>query len=405
MPGDPIHVLVVDNGFPLPASVSALADGGRIRVTAVRTCGDLTDETVGRRVDAALVIDADRDRGRRVGTLAEAARLAERLNATRAGLLVMRSGDGAETPDSSTCDFLETVRLDITPDELWGRLSTIAHYRPMIQQLERELSNMQRLGKRLNRHFSEIDQEMRLASRLQRDFLPHEYPVVGGVRFSSLFRPASWVSGDIYDVFRVDEHHVGLYVADAVGHGMAAGLLTMFIKRAIVPKRIFGEQYEIVSPGGVLAALNDSLKTQNLPNCQFVTACYCLYNITTRRLQVARGGHPYPIRIGKDGSLTEIRSVGGLLGVFPGEEYETVTTTLNPGEKLVLYSDGIEVAFLEQRTAPDSEPRYRKEFEAVAHLPANELISHLGTMLDEEEGSLNPHDDVTVIALEVGPDS
>ena len=73
-------------------------------------------------------------------------------------------------------------------------------------------------------------------------------PEVGPIRFGALYRPATWVSGDIYDVVRLDETHVGFYVADAVGHGMPAALLTMFIKKALLTKRILGHTYEILPP-------------------------------------------------------------------------------------------------------------------------------------------------------------
>ncbi len=398
MPSNPIHVLLITNNRPLPGTLARLFEAGEVRFTKVRDCGLVEEDTVTQGVDGVLMLQPGPEDPLAASVVTEATRLLERFGANRVGLLVM--AHDAETAEMDVGNFVEIIHPDIPADELRGKLTTMARYRPIIQQIERELTNMQRLGKKLNRHFTEIDQEMRLASRLQHDFLPQELPTVGGIRFATLFRPASWVSGDIYDVFRIDEHRVGMYIADAVGHGMAAGLLTMFIKRAIVPKEIHGNQYTINSPGSVLGVLNESLKLQNLPNCQFVTACYCTYDVQTRQLDVARAGHPFPVRIGTDGNLTEIRSGGGLLGIFPDEQFETVTTTLEPGEKLLLYSDGVEIAFIESRSPSDKEPRYKSEFRSVAQLDAEELVRHLGILLDREEGSLNPQDDVTVIVLE-----
>ena len=90
-------------------------------------------------------------------------------------------------------------------------------------------------------------------------FLPKVDEAIGGVRFATVYKPASWVSGDIYDVFRVDERHVGFYVADAVGHGMAASLLTLFIKRCLTPKRIEADGYTVLCPSEAIAVLNDGL--------------------------------------------------------------------------------------------------------------------------------------------------
>jgi len=401
MPDDPIALLLVSNGCPLPESVATLLDNRRFRATTVDHLSQVDDDLLATELDAALVLNTSQEDGERAVVTAEANRLAERFGPGRVGVVLMTPDENGEQTSFGAPANLEAIGPGTSSDELLGRLSTMARYRPVIRRLEHELNNMQRLGRRLNHHFTEIDQEMRLASRLQRDFLPQETPAVGGIRLATIFRPASWVSGDIYDVFRIDESNIGMYVADAVGHGMAAGLLTMFIKRAIVPKRIYENGYEVVPPGEVLAHLNETLRGQNLPNCQFVTACYCTYDCESRELKVARGGHPYPIRIGTNGSLTEIRSAGGLLGVFGGEEFETVSTRLEPGEKLLLYSDGIEMAFLEGRGTSGAEPRYKQEFETVSHLPTDELIRRLGAMLDAEEGSLHPPDDVTVIVLEI----
>ncbi len=395
-----IDLLIVTNELPLPRSVEEVCRSDGIRATQVEHACNLEGEDGRVRFDAALVLNTEGAAEQRRRYLNEAEYLYERLGAGHAGVLVMTPNDATDVYDLVDVGPLDRVSPEVSTDELRGRLMTMARYRPLVESLERELVNMQRLGKKLNTHFAEIDQEMRLASRLQRDFLPKELPSVGGISVSTIYRPATWVSGDIYDVCRVDEDHIALYIADAVGHGMAAALLTMFIKRAIVPKRIHQNDYDIVPPGEVIAYLNESLKSQNLPNCQFVTACYCLYNVRTRQLQVARGGHPYPIRIGKDGRLGEIRSTGGLLGLFSGEEFDTVTTTLQPGEKLLLYSDGVEMAFLEKPEQHGNEPRYQAEFQSVAHLPGKDLLARLGQMIDDEEGSLNPGDDVTIIVLQ-----
>lgn len=394
-----IRLVIVSNGCPLPECVSALLSSGRFEANHFERICDVGKDVLSDGVDAVLVLNTDQDDEHRAVIARDAARLIERVGGLRLGvLLITPDVDGPH--DAAGSASFDAIGPETSNDELLGRLSTLARYRPMLEQLDHELNNMHRLGKRLNRHFTEIDQEMRLASRLQCDFLPQELPTIGGIQISTIYRPASWVSGDIYDVCRIDEKHASMYVADAVGHGMAAALLTMFIKRAIVPKRVNGGGYELLAPGEILAHLNDSLKSQNLPNCQFVTACYCLYNVETRELQVARGGHPYPIRIGIDGRLSEIRSDGGLLGLFGGEEFETISTTLNPGEKLLLYSDGIEMAFREQQDSAHGQPRCKKELQSVARLPARELVRRLTGMLDSEEGSLNPHDDVTVIVLE-----
>ena len=86
-----------------------------------------------------------------------------------------------------------------------------------------------------------ITEQLRMAGLVQRDFLPSQLPDSDRLRWATTFLPAEWVSGDIYDVMRIDEQHIGFYIADVVGHGMPAALLTMFIKQALQTKRIKGQ--------------------------------------------------------------------------------------------------------------------------------------------------------------------
>jgi sigma-B regulation protein RsbU (phosphoserine phosphatase) len=343
-------------------------------------------------VPAAGRQPADRDEFRKlVGTIRE-----------RQVATVLVSA-GPATPSLDDLPYADTAAGDVTKEEIRGRLSTLMRYHTVICGMERELNSMRRLSKRLNQHFAEVDQEMRLAGRLQRDFLPRIEGPIGPARFATMFRPATEVSGDIYDVYRVDEDHVAFYVADAVGHGVAASLLTMFIKEAIVSKRIVNGSHEIIDPSQTLYGLNEALASQMLPNCQFVTACYCLLNTRTLELACCRGGHPYPFLVEPDGTLVELKPSGGLLGLFRDEEFETHRVRLRPGQKLVLYTDGLELAFAPDPQRQDSHTYYREALRQLAPLPVEEIVAHLHDQLDNESGSLNPHDDVTVVAMEVLP--
>ncbi len=329
-------------------------------------------------------------------------RFLEGVRCQECAALVLTSRPWAVEPDEHS--FIDALEAGVTKEEIRGRLAVIGRYHAMVRGMDRELRNMRRLSERLNRSFTEWDQELRLAGRLQRDFLPAANEPFGPLRFSLLFRPASWVSGDMYDVYRVDEEHVAFYVADAVGHGVAASLLTMFIKKAIVSKRIIGDRYELLTASQTLQGLNEALAGQQLPNCQFVTACYCLFNTRTRELECCRGGHPYPYLVGTDGSLREIKTAGGLLGLFPDEQFPSERVRLRPGEKLILYSDGLELAFHPQDNRADEFTLYRQAFRELCALPAADIVDHLNRRLDDQAGSLNPRDDVTVVVAEVLPE-
>ena len=282
-----------------------------------------------------------------------------------------------------------------------GRLAMMLDIRPRLQQMSLELEKLHNFGSPLTSYFSQVDEEMQLAARLQRDFLPRSLPEIEGFKFSCVYRPATWVSGDIYDLMRLDEDHIGFYVADVVGHGMPAALLTMFIKQALATKRITGNSYSLIEPHDALSQLNEDFVDQQLGDCRFATGCYAILNVKTLELRVASAGHPPPIRIDQQGQLTELEVHGSLLGIFPGQEYEMLRITLNRGDKLLLFSDGVEAAFT--NNGPDEPLRFRQEFEYLANYDVGTMCGKLVEIIEQEEGSLHPRDDVTIVAMEIQP--
>ena len=310
-----------------------------------------------------------------------------------------KPADGFNATDAASRHGILYAGADESADMLHGRLATLMAFRPIVASLMAETEHLRTVSQPLSSYFSQVNEEMRLAARLQRDFLPRSLPEVPGVQFATVFRPASWVSGDIYDVARLDEDHVGFYIADAVGHGMPAALLTMFIKRALVTKVIEDNHYRLVDPGEAIARLNEDMVAQEMSNFQFATCCYGLLNTRTRELRVASAGHPAPMRITPDGKTTELPVSGALLGVFAGKKYETLVTELNPGEKLLLYSDGVELAFINE--GPDKPLRFREEFGNLAEYDIRQMCTRLLDTINREEGSLHPRDDVTILGVEI----
>lgn len=319
----------------------------------------------------------------------------------RQGAACLLLGSAASLTGVSLPDWVQALDHDICAAELFGRLASIQHHQQVAGRTPLDMHPMKRLDRHLRKQYDQVNQDMQLASRLQQEFLPRALPEVDGVRFSTLYRPAGWVSGDTYDVARVDERHLSFYLVDAVGHGMAASLLTMFARRALCSKEVLGRQYRVLPPSEVLAGLNSALADENLMNSLYVTACYCLFNQDTRQLTVARGGHPYPLLIDPKGSIEPIKAEGVLLGLFGEQEFPDHQIQLHPGQKVILYSDGLELAFGQDGSDEADPARYHKVICELAHLPAAELLGRLGDLLDAEQGSINPLDDITAVVMEI----
>lgn len=291
------------------------------------------------------------------------------------------------------------LRADVAPEELAARLAAAADLHGMISGLRSELAVARELAAGAARTCEQVDEEMRLAAKLQRDFLPKRLPELGLVRFATLFRPASWVSGDIYDVIRLDETHVGFHVIDAVGHGMPAALLTMFIKKALQTKRIAGNTYQIVPPHVTIAELNADLCDQNLTSCQFCTAVYCVIDTETLKMTFSCAGHPAPILIRPDGTLTQLDCPGTLLGVLPEAKYHSNQVVLAPGDRVVLYTDGAEDVLC--NVATSYHPKLADILRPWARMPRDELFLRLTALIDEIAGDETPIDDITVVIMDI----
>jgi phosphoserine phosphatase RsbU/P len=268
-----------------------------------------------------------------------------------------------------------------------------------IESLRAEIALLRRRDGTINDYMFRLDEEMRLAAKLQQDFLPKTLPQLGPIRFHTVYRPAGYVSGDLYDVMRLDETHLGFYMADAVGHGMPAALLTMFIKNGMVTKQISEGGYRLLGPGESLGKLNRALIDQNLSSAAFATAFYGSVDSNTLMCKYARAGHPLPILLRRDGSAVAVESDGGLLGIFPEEVYAEGQILLHSGDRLFVCSDGIEVAFVDQKAIDNHE--WRRQLQARYQLPTEQILAEICEIFDKETGSLQPKDDVSIIVLEV----
>jgi phosphoserine phosphatase RsbU/P len=271
-----------------------------------------------------------------------------------------------------------------------------------IQSLRQEVQLLRRRDEMVHFYLHKLDEELRLASRLQRDFLPKVMPEVDPIRFHTLFRPAGYVSGDLYDVFQLDESHMGFYLADAIGHGVPAALLTMFLRTSLVTKEIDANGYRILAPGEAMERLNTSLMQQNFSQTTFATAVYGVIDVKSMEVSFARAGHPCPVLL-RDGKAELIQhneqAVGGLLGVFPGEKYPTSSHLLLPGDRFFIHSDGMDAAFVSEEI--NSGKQWCVELSKQGKLETSQILSQLSSTLDKQAGSLRPKDDLTIIALEV----
>jgi sigma-B regulation protein RsbU (phosphoserine phosphatase) len=262
-------------------------------------------------------------------------------------------------------------------------------------RLAEKTAEVNRVNRRIQEVYRQIDQELEVARRVQLSFLPQTLPEASRIRFAVHYAPQGQVGGDFYDAFRLDESHVGLYVADAMGHGILASLLTNFVKNSIRPKEVSSGAYRLVPPSEVLERLNHDLVQQALSENPFITIAYCLVNHNKATLSFARAGHPYPLHVPRYGDPLFLQVEGSLLGVFD-TSFPIATHRLRPGDKLLLYSDGIDAAKFQNRS-PGADSLLACAVR-LRDLPIHEFVERLAHDLFSQTGRT---DDVTLLGLEM----
>ena len=318
-------------------------------------------------------------------------------------------------------EYLETENIDtvllsnrtgtseegfsLSMDDLWTRISINLECRkknPSAPPKQATTIYNNELAEQLSVTEALVDnlsEQLRMAGIVQRDFLPTQLPSCDNLRWATTFLPAEWVSGDIYDIVRIDEQHIGFYIADVVGHGVPAALLTIFLKQAMVMRQTAGNSYRIFSPAEVMTNLNKRMTEQKLSGYQFATCCYCLLNINTLLLTYARAGHPYPILIRPNKEMQKLEVRGSLLGIFEQAEFPQQTMQLQSGDKLLLYSDGAE-PFI-GRVDEQAGFKFSEKFHQISDLSIAQMIDEINTLAQNQKIRPSEVDDITTVGLEI----
>jgi serine phosphatase RsbU (regulator of sigma subunit) len=345
---------------------------------------------------------------------AEVARTIEALEMENIGVIVLTHRVDTPvksfslTPTRTSFSMLGSVEA-VSIDDLWVRISVNLAYRkkssgivckPLVPASQMKIG-ANKLAEQLQMTAALVEnltEQMQLAGLVQRDFLPTQLPHCDRIRWAATFQPAEWVSGDIYDIAQLEPGQLGFYIVDAVGHGMPAALLTIFVKQAIATREA-ASPHRVLAPAEVIRQLNARMCRERLSGYQFATCCYCLLDADHMKLTFARAGHPYPIlwKPGRDPVQLEVR--GSLLGVFEQAEYVEGTVSLERGDRVLLYSDGAEPfigRFDDQKGFV-----FHKPFLDLGGLPIGELVDRFTELTRTPKGDSTPVDDITIVGLQV----
>ncbi|MEE2720142.1 MAG: PP2C family protein-serine/threonine phosphatase [Planctomycetota bacterium] len=321
------------------------------------------------------------------------------------GLPAVLLGDDTEFRRMYPDHGLLHVDRGIDPHALAGILFGVTHRQDEVMDLLHETGRSRHEVQRLDRQLDRLQHELQGASRLQSQSLPEPIQPIEGGSVATLWKPAGEVSGDLANVVELEGGCTALLVADSIGHGVPAAMLSMNLQRTLTEAREGDDPSVLHSPARMLRRLNESLVRTAGDETRFATALYAVFDPRTGRLLVGAAGHPAPILVRSGGTLERLPVQGPLLGLFSGECYSETGWTLQPSDRVVFYTDGIEQASACVRSPIGSSADAVEDLvrtAATAGSPAS-FMDQIHTALDLENGRRTGEDvdDLTMVCLSV----
>jgi len=237
-----------------------------------------------------------------------------------------------------------------------------------------------------------LERELEIAAELQRSLLPTIFPKVPGWTFAGNNIPARSIGGDLYDVIKIDDDHVGLLMADVSDKSIHAALFMAVTRSLFLP-----ESRRSLSPRTVALEVHRNLLEVSSADSMFVTAFYGVLTPKTGHLRYVRAGQDKPIWLHKgQAGYTELDAQGRFLGMLDVLDLEECEVTLGRGDALVMYSDGVPDA-VNLKDEPYTLERLSKLLETHRNEPAGKICNAIFDDVFNFRASAPAFDDITVL--------
>jgi serine phosphatase RsbU (regulator of sigma subunit) len=238
------------------------------------------------------------------------------------------------------------------------------------------------------------EHELNIATEIQSNLLPKKIPSLPGFDLGAFYRPSKEVGGDYYDFIEIDDDNLGVIVADVAGKGIP-GSMVMTMARSLIRM----ESVRNLSPADIFVKTNRVI-AQDIKRGMFVTAMYVVINTRTQSLTVASAGHnPMVLYRAAQGKCSLINPKGIALGFDKGQIFERTITEekvkLEPGDRVVLYTDGVPEA-MSPTQEEFSEKRFYKLVQDNGGKNSNQFVNLLVSTLEQWRGGSEQSDDITI---------
>lgn len=334
---------------------------------------------------------------------------------------VDRLRSGIKEEREVTVELLN-YRKDGTP--FWNRLSvtpvrdpegTVTHF----IGIQSDVTDRHEAEEALRKSNSDLEfasQRMRndleAAARVQQALLPDEIPDIGGINVSWAFKPCDELAGDFLNVFALDDEHVAVYVVDVTGHGVAASLLSVTIAQLLTPRVSSSSllvKYDdeadricVTSPAEVAAELNRRFPLEEQNELSF-TMLYGVLHLPTLEFRYVSAGHDPVIHVRCGNAPSMLAGSGLPIGWHDEPDYEEFSTTLNHGDRLYLYSDGVPEA-MDTEMNQFTRERMIDVIQSSSAQTLSRSVTNLLRVVDDWTGN-SPKDDISILGIEICEDA
>ena len=314
------------------------------------------------------------------------------------------------TDESGNLEALRDLKLDsmiVVPLQARGRVLGAASFFSSgsgRRYNQEDLQLAEELGRRVSLALDNAlryEERSKIARTLQESLLPRRLPEIPGFekigaryRAAGGIEEATEVGGDFYDLFPYGQTRWGVVIGDVSGKGATAAALTSFVRSTV-----YAEAMQEREPRRMLSTLNEAVIERSAPD-QFCTVAYTRLEPTAdgAHLTVVCAGHPQPLVIRKDGTLERIGHPGTMLGLFEEISLEEQHLTLEPGDVVVYYTDGV----IEARSPEGAEIFGEERLEACLARSAGKSADTIAAAIEKEAVKFSdgrPRDDIAILVL------
>jgi len=302
------------------------------------------------------------------------------------------------------------IRKPIQLDELRARIKAGERILDLEKKLHENNVHLTELSNKLLAANEVINRDLKMAAAMQSSLLPAAASQCQGIAIDWLFHPSTHLSGDIFNVFALDGHHVGFYIIDVAGHGIASAMQSFTLSRLLSPDIRCSNHLVFSLPEApdcpllrstptVIANLNQQFQT-NESNILYFTMIYGVMDTKAHTIDLCQAGHTQPLYLQQGKPAEFIVSAGLPVGIIDDAYYEPVQFDYRSGDRLFLYSDGIT-----ECESPSGEmfgtERLRRFVDETRHLQVSQVIRELDERIRSWRGKEGFEDDISLLVLEI----